>query len=244
MKPTTILSTALFALTASASWLGNNEQKALDDKDDKAVPGKNPLAYCAKPDDYLLSIDNVDLDPNPPQAYVFPTAPASMSTASAPPPSFSRKPHTARSSLPSLTETPANTYPHSGKSLNITATGLLSERVEKGAKAHLSVKYGLIKILTQEVDLCEQSKEVDEECPIQKGDLTLSKKVELPVEIPPVCFLFPCLGLFCSVLFCCVSCGDLCRAAGVGVLLMSLCSSRGITTSTPSSSRCLYRRSR
>lgn len=69
MQLHTILSTALLALTATASWLGN-DQVALQDNE-LAVPGKNPLVYCAKPDDYILSIESVDLSPNPPQAYVF-----------------------------------------------------------------------------------------------------------------------------------------------------------------------------
>lgn len=76
---------------------------------------------------------------------------------------------------------------NSGKNLSISAVGTLSQKIEKGATATVSVKYGLIKILTQEVDLCEQAEGIDLECPIEKGDLDLSKMVELPREIPPVC---------------------------------------------------------
>jgi hypothetical protein len=32
------------------------------------IPGDNPLEFCQEPAEYLLEIDNVDLDPNPPQA--------------------------------------------------------------------------------------------------------------------------------------------------------------------------------
>jgi hypothetical protein len=32
------------------------------------VPGSNPLLYCADPSSYILAIDHVDLNPNPPSA--------------------------------------------------------------------------------------------------------------------------------------------------------------------------------
>lgn len=60
------------------------------------------------------------------------------------------------------------------------------DTVEEGAIVLLEVKYGLITLLKQQVDLCEQVKNVDIECPLEKGDLTLSKDVDLPKEIPPV----------------------------------------------------------
>lgn len=50
---------------------------------------------------------------------------------------------------------------------------------------HLQVKYGLITIVKQTADLCNTVKEVDLECPIKKGDMTLTKEVELPKQIPP-----------------------------------------------------------
>jgi hypothetical protein len=74
----------------------------------------------------------------------------------------------------------------SGKTLAITATGNVKEKIEKGAKMHLQVKYGLITLINQEVDLCEQSDKVNIECPVDKGTLTVVKDVELPKEIPPV----------------------------------------------------------
>ena len=50
---------------------------------------------------------------------------------------------------------------------------------------HLQVKYGLITIIRQTADLCSQVKEVDLECPLKKGELALTKDVELPKQIPP-----------------------------------------------------------
>lgn len=82
-------------------------------------------------------------------------------------------------------DTTANTQTHSGTKLSITAKGDLAQNVEEGAKVHLQVKYGLITIIKQEADLCDQVKNVDLECPIKKGETALTKEVELPKEIPP-----------------------------------------------------------
>lgn len=67
----------------------------------------------------------------------------------------------------------------------MTANGVLSEDVEEGAKVHLQVKYGVIRIINQQADLCETVKNVDLECPLKKGELKLVKEVNLPNEIPP-----------------------------------------------------------
>jgi hypothetical protein len=62
----------------------------------------------------------------------------------------------------------------------------LSQDVDDGAKVRLQVKYGLIRIINQEADLCDNLKNVDLECPLKKGPMTLTKDVDLPNEIPPV----------------------------------------------------------
>jgi len=77
--------------------------------------------------------------------------------------------------------TPSN----SGQVLSIVARGDLSQDIEDGAKVHLQVKYGLITIIKQDADLCNQVKNVDLECPIKKGETALTKDVELPKQIPP-----------------------------------------------------------
>lgn len=74
----------------------------------------------------------------------------------------------------------------SGQTLTIKAKGTLKEEVTKGAIVLLEVKYGLITLIKQTVDLCDQIQNVDLTCPLKKGDLTLTKQVELPKEIPPV----------------------------------------------------------
>ena len=55
---------------------------------------------------------------------------------------------------------------------------------------HLQVKFGLITLINQEADLCDQVKNVELECPLKKGDLALTKEVELPRQIPPVRVVF------------------------------------------------------
>lgn len=72
-----------------------------------------------------------------------------------------------------------------GKDLLIKARGNFTDKVEQDAYINLSVKYGLITLVNTKADLCEQMKEVDEECPLE-GAKAFTKKVALPQEIPPV----------------------------------------------------------
>lgn len=74
----------------------------------------------------------------------------------------------------------------SGGTLSITATGDFKEQVDKGFKMHLQVKYGLITLINQEADGCETIGKADLECPLKKGEMKLTKDVDLPKEIPPV----------------------------------------------------------
>jgi hypothetical protein len=77
----------------------------------------------------------------------------------------------------------------SGKTLSIEAVGELLEDIEEGAYVVLQVKYGLIRLVNTQANLCEQVSNVDLECPIKKGKTTITKDVELPKEIPPVSIL-------------------------------------------------------
>jgi hypothetical protein len=52
------------------------------------------------------------------------------------------------------------------------------------------VKYGLITLLRTKADLCDQINNVDLECPIKKGKLTITKTVDIPNEVPPVSLAF------------------------------------------------------
>ena len=66
MKLIITLLTLSFASLATSSSLSffRSEQQVLDE--DLKVPGDNPLTFCAKSDEFILTINNVDLDPNPP----------------------------------------------------------------------------------------------------------------------------------------------------------------------------------
>ena len=75
---------------------------------------------------------------------------------------------------------------HSGEKLTIKATGDFKEQVGEGFKMHLQVKYGLITLINQEADGCETIGKADLECPLDKGEMSLTKDVDLPREIPPV----------------------------------------------------------
>ncbi|KAL8742048.1 MAG: hypothetical protein Q9190_005411 [Brigantiaea leucoxantha] len=68
MRPTISIVPLVFsaAVTSSSFSLFSNDQKTLVD-DSLSVPGENPLNFCADPADYILTIDHVDLDPNPPE---------------------------------------------------------------------------------------------------------------------------------------------------------------------------------
>lgn len=163
MKFLSVLSVALFSASVSAGFgfsTGSSmKQNTLDEV--FKVPGDNPLTYCAKPEKDILEIEKVDLSPNPPKAYVE---------------------HAFFIRIPPLMSTCR------GTTLTVTASGVFNEDVEEGAKVHLQVKYGLITIIRQTADLCDTVKNVDLECPLKKGKMTLQKDVELPKEIPPVRF--------------------------------------------------------
>ncbi|KAH8590429.1 putative Phosphatidylglycerol/phosphatidylinositol transfer protein [Bisporella sp. PMI_857] len=75
--------------------------------------------------------------------------------------------------------------PVKGTTLTIEAAGTLKEEIDAGAYVVLQVKYGLIRLVNTEADLCEQVSNVDLECPIKKGETVIRKDVELPKEIPP-----------------------------------------------------------
>lgn len=63
---------------------------------------------------------------------------------------------------------------------------MFQEQVDDGAYAVLEVKWGLVKILTLTEDLCEQLENFGQSCPLEKGNHTLIREIELPQRIPPV----------------------------------------------------------
>jgi hypothetical protein len=76
--------------------------------------------------------------------------------------------------------------PRKGQALNIKATGIFSEAVTKGSYAQVIVKYGLVRLLNQTYDLCDNIGQANISCPIGPGEITLEHNIDLPKEIPPV----------------------------------------------------------
>ena len=172
MKLSTALLSITFptlALSKSLSFLSDS-QAPLGSDTDLAVPGDNPLVYCQDPSDNILAIQHVNLDPNPPNSYV--RTPISLTT---------------KSLLDKLNNT-TDYETARGSKLTIEARGTFSEDVEEGAKVRLEVKYGLVKLINQEADLCEQIKNVDLKCPLKKGETNITKVIDIPKEVPPVSF--------------------------------------------------------
>ncbi|KAK3306585.1 ML domain-containing protein [Chaetomium strumarium] len=135
-------STVIFALAASVNARNVfRPGQSLVARNELDVPGQNPLKFCdANRDDDLISIEEVVLTPNPPEA---------------------------------------------GTTLVIEATGTVKETILDGAYVNLEVKYGYIRLIRTQADLCKEIKNVDLDCPIEKGKISVIKTVDLPKEIPP-----------------------------------------------------------
>ncbi|KAJ3935342.1 MAG: ML domain-containing protein [Lentinula lateritia] len=80
--------------------------------------------------------------------------------------------------------------PLPGKPLTVKVTGTASEVIEEGATADVTVKLGLIKLLTKTFDVCEEARSANAsvQCPVEKGQYIVEQTVDLPKEIPPAKF--------------------------------------------------------
>ncbi|KAJ3292122.1 Phosphatidylglycerol/phosphatidylinositol transfer protein [Borealophlyctis nickersoniae] len=75
--------------------------------------------------------------------------------------------------------------PQRGQPLLIDVKGNLDEKVDKGAYAQVTVKLGIIKLLDSRLDLCDEAKNLNVTCPIEKGEQQITRTVDLPNELPP-----------------------------------------------------------
>jgi len=75
--------------------------------------------------------------------------------------------------------------PIPGQKLTVTANGTFSKDIEPGATVFLQVKYGLITLIKQEADLCDNLPKIDMSCPLEKGVLSIKKEVDIPKQVPP-----------------------------------------------------------
>ncbi|KAI9572896.1 ML domain-containing protein [Boletus coccyginus] len=80
--------------------------------------------------------------------------------------------------------------PEPGKNLTVTVAGTAIETIQDGAYADVTVKLGLIKLLTKQFDVCAEARaaNVSIQCPIEEGDYVVSHTVPLPREIPQAKF--------------------------------------------------------
>ena len=76
--------------------------------------------------------------------------------------------------------------PQKGHSLTFTVAGFLNEPIVQGAIVHVKVKLGFIGLLDQDMDLCEQIKNVGRACPLPEGPFELEHTVDIPGEAPSV----------------------------------------------------------
>jgi hypothetical protein len=67
--------------------------------------------------------------------------------------------------------------------LTVIANGTFSQDIDPGATVFLQVKYGLITLIKQEADLCDNLPKIDLSCPIKKGVLTIKKEVDIPKQV-------------------------------------------------------------
>lgn len=70
MKVSAVLvaASSVASVSAGANWMAGGSQAVINEA--FKVPGDNPLYFCEDPKNYILDIENVDLDPNPPLPYV------------------------------------------------------------------------------------------------------------------------------------------------------------------------------
>ncbi|KAF5311941.1 hypothetical protein D9619_003243 [Psilocybe cf. subviscida] len=80
--------------------------------------------------------------------------------------------------------------PQPGQDLTVKVTGTAQEVIEEGAYVDVTVKLGLIKILSKRFDVCEEARGANAtvQCPVQKDTYTVEQTVALPKEIPKAKF--------------------------------------------------------
>jgi hypothetical protein len=140
--PTTLSTLALLSASASASNFFQQASGSYQYPLEAAgshVPGESPLEYCSETEGHVLTIEKVDLTPNPP--------------------------------VP-------------GTTLIIQGSGVTHDVIDHGSYCEVTVKYGLITLIRQNIDLCDNADKVDLECPVDQGKVLINKTVDIPSQIP------------------------------------------------------------
>ncbi|CAE7136595.1 unnamed protein product [Rhizoctonia solani] len=86
--------------------------------------------------------------------------------------------------------------PQIGKDLTITARGVVTQKIEDGAYADVTVKLGLVKLLHKQFDICEEARNnnVTVQCPVEPGEYEVVQTVQLPRETPRARFIIDVKG--------------------------------------------------
>lgn len=79
--------------------------------------------------------------------------------------------------------------PRRGQPLTVSMNGTLKRRVNDGI-AHVKAKLGFIQLIDRDYQICDYAKEVDMECPFEKGPLVFEKVINVPGEVPPVSLIY------------------------------------------------------
>ncbi|GAA5930231.1 sterol transporter [Sporobolomyces koalae] len=76
--------------------------------------------------------------------------------------------------------------PRPGHDLTIVASGKAQSKIDFGTYADVTVKLGLIKLLTKQFDVCDEldNSNATLRCPIAPGTHSITQTVALPREIP------------------------------------------------------------
>ena len=73
---------------------------------------------------------------------------------------------------------------YSGQPLSIKANGTLSKDIEAGAHAFVQVKFGMLTLIKQKADLCDQLSNLNMTCPIEKGPMNITREADIPEQVP------------------------------------------------------------
>ncbi|KAI9295069.1 hypothetical protein K502DRAFT_284663, partial [Neoconidiobolus thromboides FSU 785] len=84
--------------------------------------------------------------------------------------------------LKSVTLSPR--VPKKGQKLTVTLTGTVKEDIVKGTNAHVTAKLGIFTVIDKDYDFCQYVEDDKVKCPIQKGELTATKVIDIPSNIP------------------------------------------------------------
>ncbi|PHH82233.1 hypothetical protein CDD82_6652 [Ophiocordyceps australis] len=76
--------------------------------------------------------------------------------------------------------------PQPGQNLTISAQGVVHEPIEDGAYVRLIIKYNrFISIPVPSVNLCDNVGQIGLSCPLEAGEMKISKEFPLEKKIPP-----------------------------------------------------------